>query len=219
MPLETATYISQLVSTNPAHTDGLNQADSHLRLLKSVLQAQFPAFTAAALASTQAQLDAAVTAIGALTHAQLQAAVDFAAGGGFIGFSANNGGTNTTLASTVPATVPFSTELYDVGAHFAANAWTPPAGKVHLDLHVGVNIEGMTNCQLMLLKNGVTYKTSKVSWQAGDQQRNIALHIGLDDIANGTDVYTAQLVSTFSAGGTITGDPAYTYFTGHWIAA
>jgi microcystin-dependent protein len=37
MPLETATHISGLVASNPASSDGLNQADDHLRLIKSVL--------------------------------------------------------------------------------------------------------------------------------------------------------------------------------------
>lgn len=60
MPLETATYISELVTNNPAHTDGLSQADSHARLTKATIKATFPNFTAAALTSTQAQLDAAV---------------------------------------------------------------------------------------------------------------------------------------------------------------
>jgi microcystin-dependent protein len=60
LPLETATYTSDLVPSNPAHTDGLSQADSHMRLLKSTIKATFPNFTAVALASTQAQLDAAV---------------------------------------------------------------------------------------------------------------------------------------------------------------
>jgi len=41
MGLETATYISQLVATNPLATDPISQGDDHLRLLKSVLQAQF----------------------------------------------------------------------------------------------------------------------------------------------------------------------------------
>jgi microcystin-dependent protein len=62
MPLETATYLHDLVVANPAHTDGLSQADSHMRLLKSTLQNTFPNFTSAALASTQAQIDAAVAA-------------------------------------------------------------------------------------------------------------------------------------------------------------
>jgi hypothetical protein len=42
MPLETATVISDLVATNPAHTDGLSQADAHLRLIKTTLKATFP---------------------------------------------------------------------------------------------------------------------------------------------------------------------------------
>jgi microcystin-dependent protein len=60
LPLETASFISDLNTSNPAHTDGLSQADSHMRLIKSTIQATFPNFTDVALASTQAQLDAAV---------------------------------------------------------------------------------------------------------------------------------------------------------------
>lgn len=73
MPLETATYISQLVSTNPAHTDGLSDADAHMRLIKSVLKAQFPNWTAAALTATNANLDAAVAAYVANTGAAILA--------------------------------------------------------------------------------------------------------------------------------------------------
>ena len=41
MGLETASYISQLVATNPTATDPISQGDDHLRLIKSVLQTQF----------------------------------------------------------------------------------------------------------------------------------------------------------------------------------
>lgn len=51
MALESGTYISDLVPTNPAHTDGVNQADSHLRLIKSTLQATFPNVAGAVSAS------------------------------------------------------------------------------------------------------------------------------------------------------------------------
>jgi microcystin-dependent protein len=61
LPLETATYTNDLVTSNPAHTDGLSQADSHMRLLKSTIKATFPNFTSAALNSTQAALDLAAT--------------------------------------------------------------------------------------------------------------------------------------------------------------
>lgn len=60
MPLETATYIHDLVPANPAHSDGVTQGDAHLRLIKSVLQNQFPNFTSVALNSTEAQIDTVV---------------------------------------------------------------------------------------------------------------------------------------------------------------
>jgi hypothetical protein len=40
--LESATFISQLVSTNPLSTDKKKQGDDHLRLLKAALQSTFP---------------------------------------------------------------------------------------------------------------------------------------------------------------------------------
>lgn len=42
MALESATYISDLVTTNPTSSDPLAQGDDHLRLLKSTLKATFP---------------------------------------------------------------------------------------------------------------------------------------------------------------------------------
>ena len=50
MALETGTYINSLNAANPAATDGLSQADDHLRLIKSTIKATLP------------NLDAAVTA-------------------------------------------------------------------------------------------------------------------------------------------------------------
>ena len=58
MPLETATTIDGLNTSNPAHSDGLAQADSHLRLLKSTLKTTFPNINSP-VASTAAQIDAA----------------------------------------------------------------------------------------------------------------------------------------------------------------
>lgn len=42
MALETGTYINSLNAANPAATDGLSQADDHLRLLKSTIKSTFP---------------------------------------------------------------------------------------------------------------------------------------------------------------------------------
>lgn len=53
MPLETATYINQLVATNPPDTDPEGQGAAHLRLIKTVLTTTFPTTTAEALVALQ----------------------------------------------------------------------------------------------------------------------------------------------------------------------
>lgn len=57
MGLETATYITDLVSNNPLGTDSKAQGDNHIRLLKSVLKAQFPNLGSAAVTATAADIN------------------------------------------------------------------------------------------------------------------------------------------------------------------
>lgn len=56
MALESATYVDGLNSSNPAATDGLSQADDHLRLLKSTIKNTFPNLSAA-VDATAAELN------------------------------------------------------------------------------------------------------------------------------------------------------------------
>lgn len=56
MGLETGTYIDSLVTTNPASTDGLAQADDHIRLIKNTLKNTFPNLTGV-VTVTQADLN------------------------------------------------------------------------------------------------------------------------------------------------------------------
>lgn len=42
MSLESASWVTQLVSTNPTATDKIGQGDDHLRMIKTVLQNSFP---------------------------------------------------------------------------------------------------------------------------------------------------------------------------------
>lgn len=51
MALETGTYVNALVSSNPASTDGLAQADDHIRLLKTTIKNTLPNATGAISAS------------------------------------------------------------------------------------------------------------------------------------------------------------------------
>ena len=57
MALETGTYIDSLNASNPVATDGIAQADDHMRLIKSTVKASFPAVTGA-VTSTHAELNA-----------------------------------------------------------------------------------------------------------------------------------------------------------------
>jgi len=57
MPLEIATYISDLVPSNPAASDGLNNADDHMRMIKATLLNTFPNINAA-VTITDEQLNA-----------------------------------------------------------------------------------------------------------------------------------------------------------------
>lgn len=51
MALESGTYIDALVASNPVSTDGLAQADDHLRLIKSTIKSTFPGITGAVTAT------------------------------------------------------------------------------------------------------------------------------------------------------------------------
>lgn len=57
MGIESAGFISELVITNPTGADDYATADDHLRLIKSVLQAQFPNFPATAMNATVIELN------------------------------------------------------------------------------------------------------------------------------------------------------------------
>lgn len=56
MALETGTYISDLVATNPTSTDPKSAGDDHLRLVKSTVKTTFPNITGA-VTPTQVELN------------------------------------------------------------------------------------------------------------------------------------------------------------------
>ena len=57
MGIESASYISELVDTNPVVGDPVGEGDDHLRLIKTVLQTQFPNLTAGAVNTTQTEMN------------------------------------------------------------------------------------------------------------------------------------------------------------------
>ena len=59
MALETATYISDLVDTNPAGTDPKAQGDDHIKMIKRVSKATFPNVTGE-VTPTHTQINSAI---------------------------------------------------------------------------------------------------------------------------------------------------------------
>ena len=68
MALESTTYISGLVVTNPTSSDNISDGDNHIRLLKSTVKATFPN-VAGAVTGTHSAINSAVTAANAATNA------------------------------------------------------------------------------------------------------------------------------------------------------
>ena len=66
MALENGTYVNSLVPANPASTDGLAQADDHIRLIKSTIKNTFPNLTGPVTA-TQANLNSTTSIPSSLT--------------------------------------------------------------------------------------------------------------------------------------------------------
>jgi uncharacterized membrane protein YdcZ (DUF606 family) len=60
MALESASYISQLNSSNPTSGDGVAEGDNHIRLVKSVLQTQWPNLGTVAVTATGTELNYSV---------------------------------------------------------------------------------------------------------------------------------------------------------------
>ena len=99
MSLESASYVSQLVPSNPLITDPIAQFYAHVNLLKSVLQTQFPNLGAAAVSATAAQLNALATTLNTTTGAMSVPAPSPASGalGGSVVLDGASGSPNWTI--------------------------------------------------------------------------------------------------------------------------
>lgn len=120
MGLETGTYISDLVATNPLGSDQKSTADDHLRLIKSTIKASFPNVNGAVnptptefnyLVGVTSGIQAQIAAKGAITGQTWT---------GSHNFPTQSQGNNSTLAAT---TAYVDTGLATKGA-ISGQAWT-----------------------------------------------------------------------------------------------
>ena len=68
MGLETGSTISSFITSNPTSSDPVNQGDDHLRLIKSVLKAQFPGSAGSGFAIPITATEAEINALHGLTN-------------------------------------------------------------------------------------------------------------------------------------------------------
>lgn len=140
-------------------------------------------------------------------------------GAGWASFSAHKNGTaQTGIADVTYTQITFGTEVYDVGGFFASNAWTPPAGKVHIT--GGLLFSGAVTTGNLIIaaiyKNGATFKET---WSlATTASGSFAVAVNAYDTANGTDVYTLYgYIDTSSGTGSVNGGAQYSFFQGSMV--
>jgi len=197
MALESATYISQLVDTNPAGSDVISQGDDHLRLIKKVVQDSFPdvdqvattIITKATAPTTQikgtiwydtsANLLKINTASTASTPVwvTVNAGAPWASGtfggsaSGYRSFSVNKGGANQTGVVTGTLTkVTWPTEDWDTGGVFASDKFTcDVAGKYHFYFALKLTGNVLYDNMVALYKNGslVRYANYFIAYDSG----------------------------------------------------
>ncbi len=134
-------------------------------------------------------------------------------------FSAHkNGADQTGIADSTFTQLTFGTEVFDVGGHFASNAWTPPGGKVFLSCTALLGGDILANAvgAAAIYKDGSPIAQHNSSGCLSGQSGVTA---NIVDIATGSNVYTAYAYTVLNSGtATAVGGSHLTYFCGHWIS-
>lgn len=122
MALETGTYISDLVITNPASTDAKSDGDNHLRLIKSTVKTTFPNVTGA-VTKTHTQLNNALDKTGDSMSGALAVAgnLTVTSGASALGYGTGAGGT-VTQATNKSTAVTLNKPCGGITTHNAALA-------------------------------------------------------------------------------------------------
>ena len=139
MALESTTFISGLVVTNPTSSDNISDGDNHIRLLKSTIKATFPSVTGA-VTGTHTAINSAVTSANAATNANTASTIVKRDGSG--NFSA--GTITAALTGNVTGNVSGS-----AGTASTAGRWTT-ARTISLTGHVSgsASIRGDANANI-----------------------------------------------------------------------
>lgn len=129
-------------------------------------------------------------------------------------FSAHNNSVAQSIPNATFTKLTFSTAAFDTGAHFAANAWTPPAGKPVMLTGVYTSAASVAAAQMTVAvyKNGAEFKRgTEIAAQGAGATGSSVTCI---DIPNGTDFYELWAFQGTGAAQNTNGAPNRTYFQG-----
>jgi hypothetical protein len=133
-------------------------------------------------------------------------------------FSAHNNGTNQSIPNAAFTTVNLSTTVFNNGSNFAANAWTPPAGRpIMLSGAVQLVISGTGIVLATIYKNGTEFKRGVQHSFTGLGISGLSATVSIVDIPNGTDVYTLRVFQNVGVAQNTDGTAAMTWFQGTTI--
>jgi hypothetical protein len=126
-------------------------------------------------------------------------------------FSAHNNAVAQSIPDNAFTTLTLGTEDYDTGAFFAANAWTPPAGRP-VTMAGAVTIStGTGPFTVSIFKNGAEFKRGVRIPLAGVTATVV---VTAQDVPNGTDVYTLRAFQNTGGAQNTVGTSTLTYFQG-----
>ena len=151
MGLESASYISQLVATNPLATDPISQGDDHIRMIKSVLQTQFSGLSGTtAVTSSGAELNIldGVTA----TSTELNY-LDITT----LGTSENSKAVTQTAGGAITIGATSGDQTIDIASHDLADGGLKLAGTLVTSSAAELNLlDGVTSTTTELNYNDIT---------------------------------------------------------------
>jgi|TARA_Y100000031_G_C8137869_1_gene346151 hypothetical protein len=172
MALESATYISGLVDTNPSGSDSISQGDDHLRLIKDVLKNSFPD-------ADQAVATVVVKATAPTT--QVKGTVWYDTTTGILKLNTANTGSSPSwlnlngpsfcsfhvtmsssqsLPNNTYTIMEFDTESFDVGSNFDTSTYkftAPVAGKYYFNAAMRSSSSHSSDDDLAIYKGSSSY--------------------------------------------------------------
>jgi len=235
MALESASFVSGLVDTNPTGSDSISQGDDHLRLIKKVLTDSFPdvdqavATVVAKATAPTTQVKGTIwydtsTGILKLNTAATSATPSWLNLGGpsFCSFHVTMGSTQS-LPNNVHTKLNFDTETFDIGSNFNTtnkDFTAPVAGKYYFNTAMRSSTTHGSDDDLMIYKNAASYAAeSQFNQVSGPAYVTASNTMNISCIMDMAALDTASVYANTETGAWTMGNGStVTFFEGFRIA-